>query len=57
MTLKEVIKKSIQKYFDGMEPESLKKSSSKRLKYNKKFFDKFGEDRGIKPYGFKEEDS
>ena len=51
MTLKEAIKKSIQKYFEGLEPEELKKTSSKRLKYNKSYFDKFGETRGIEPYG------
>lgn len=51
MTLKEAIKISIKKYFDGVEPEALKKQSSRRLKYNKSYFDKFGESRGIDPYG------
>lgn len=51
MTLKEAIKISIKKYFDGLEPEALKKQSSRRLKYTKSYFDNFGEKQGIEPYG------
>lgn len=51
MTLKEAIRKAIVKYFEGFEPEALKKSSSKRLKYTKSYFDSFGEKQGIEPYG------
>ena len=38
MNLREVIKKSIESYFDGLEPEELKTQTTKKMKYNKKYF-------------------
>lgn len=51
MTLQETLIKAVKKYFDGVEPLEIKKGASKRMKYTKKYFDSFGEEQGVKPYG------
>lgn len=57
MKIEEAIIKSIRKYFvDNFSPEELAGSKSEKSKYNKKYFDSFGENYGVKPYGNKDED-
>lgn len=41
MTFEEAIRRSIESYFKGNEPERLNKENKGRVKYNKKFFDRF----------------
>lgn len=45
MTFEEAIRRSIESYFKGVEPDSLYKSGKGRVKYNKKYFDRFEKDR------------
>jgi len=41
MTFEDAIRRSIESYFKGVEPESLYKANKGRVKYNKKYFDRF----------------
>lgn len=46
MTFEQAIKRSIESYFRGMEPEQLYKEGMQgRPKYTKKFFDRFEKDK------------
>ncbi len=50
LTFEEAIKRSIESYWRGIEPERTSKLGEKKPKYTKKFFDrfeadKFGEDK------------
>lgn len=45
MTFEEAIMRSIENYFRGMEPEKLNKEMPGRVKYSKKYFDKFERDK------------
>lgn len=44
MTFEDAIRRSIKSYFKGEEPTNFMKSSTKRVKYTKKYFDKMEED-------------
>lgn len=44
MTPEDAYRNAIRAYFKGREPEKSTKTSSKRQKYNKKYFDRFEED-------------
>lgn len=50
MNLREVIRKSIEAYFEGLEPEEMKLQSGKKRKYDKKYFDRIGLEFGVEPY-------
>jgi len=41
MEFEEAIRRSVEAYFKGMEPERLHKQGKGRVKYNKKYFDRF----------------
>jgi hypothetical protein len=45
MTFEEAIRRSIEYYFKGVEPETLHKSGKGRVKYTKKYFDRFEKDK------------
>ena len=44
MTFEEAFKMMAKKYFQGVSPEQLKGPSGKKLKYNKKYFDRVAKD-------------
>ena len=44
MDLQEAFRKSIKKYFQGKQPKATK-ALGKRIKYDKKYFDKFEKDK------------
>lgn len=45
MTFEEAIRRSIESYFKGMEPERLHKEHKGRVKYTKKYFDRFEQEK------------
>jgi hypothetical protein len=47
MTFEEAVRGMIVKYFAGLGPDELHKSSGKKAKYSKKYFDKVAEDHKI----------
>lgn len=51
MKLEDAIKKSIKKYFQGVDLENLKGASEKKMKYDKKYFDGMAKKFDIKNYG------
>ena len=57
MTFEEAIRNSMKAYWNGVTPEKLGKSSDKRLKYSKKYFDKMMKDNDIKNPLVRDEDS
>jgi uncharacterized protein YpuA (DUF1002 family) len=53
MDIRTAIIKSMKAYYEGKSPQELKAVSQKGIKYTKKYFDKVGEENGVKPYEFK----
>lgn len=49
MTFEEAIRRSIESYFKGVEPETLHKTGKGRAKYTKKYFDRFEKERFTGP--------
>ena len=45
VTFEEAIKRSIENYWKGVEPEKTSKLSEKKPKYSKKYFDRFESDK------------
>lgn len=50
MNLREAVRKAIESYFEGLEPDQLKATSNKKFKYDKKYFDRMGLEFGVEPY-------
>lgn len=50
MTFEDAVRKSIQAYFEGGGLDAYNKTTQKKSKYTKKYFDKVGEEYGIEPF-------
>ena len=54
MEFKDAVQEAIRAYWDGFEPEELKKTQEGRMKYTKKYFDDYESNNYNKPTDPKE---